>query len=60
VVAEMVAGNGGLGFMVSSAAALLNLRDVFVAVIIVMVIAYCCDVLILKLERRMLRWRPAA
>ncbi|MCO5089850.1 ABC transporter permease [Bosea sp. (in: a-proteobacteria)] len=60
VVAEMVAGNGGLGFMVSAAAALLNLRDVFVAVIIVMAIAYCCDVLLLKLERRLLRWRPAA
>jgi NitT/TauT family transport system permease protein len=60
VVAEMVAGNGGLGYMVSAAAALLNLRDVFVAVIIVMAIAYCCDVLLLRLERRLLRWRPAA
>ncbi|PWL19496.1 hypothetical protein DKP76_02840 [Falsochrobactrum shanghaiense] len=60
VVAEMVAGNGGLGFMVSAAAAMLNLRDVFVAVIIVMAIAYCCDVLLLKLERRLLRWRPSA
>jgi len=60
VVAEMVAGNGGLGFMVSSAAAMLNLRDVFVAVIIVMAIAYCSDVLILRLERWMLRWRPSA
>lgn len=60
VVAEMVAGNGGLGFMVSAAAAMLNLRDVFVAVIIVMTIAYCCDVALLKLERRLLRWRPAA
>lgn len=59
VVAEMVAGNGGLGYMVSWAAGLLNLRDVFVAVIIVMTIAFCCDVLILKLERRLLRWRPA-
>jgi NitT/TauT family transport system permease protein len=60
VVAEMVAGNGGLGYMVSAAAALLNLRDVFVAVIIVMAIAYCCDVLLLRLERRLLRWRPSS
>lgn len=59
VVAEMVAGQGGLGYMVSSAAALLNLRDVFVAVVLVMVIAYCCDVVLLRLERRLLRWRPA-
>jgi NitT/TauT family transport system permease protein len=59
VVAEMVAGNGGLGFMVSAAAGMLHLRDVFVAVIIVMTIAYCCDVLLLKLERRLLRWRPS-
>lgn len=59
VVAEMVAGQGGLGYMVSAAAALLNLRDVFVAVVLVMVIAYCCDVLLLRVERRLLRWRPA-
>lgn len=58
VVAEMIAGQGGLGFTVSSAAALLNLRDVFVVVVIVMVIAYIFDVLLLKLERRLLRWRP--
>lgn len=59
VVAEMVAGQGGLGYTVSAAAALLNLRDVFVAVVLVMAIAYCCDVLLLRVERRLLRWRPA-
>lgn len=58
VVAEMIAGQGGLGFIVSYAAGLLNLRDVFVAVILVMFLAYIADVLLLRLERRLLRWRP--
>lgn len=60
VVAEMIAGQGGLGFMMASAAGLLNLRDVFIAVIIVMVVAYVADVLLLKVEKRILRWRPSS
>lgn len=59
VVAEMIAGQGGLGFYMSMAAGLLNLRDLFIAIVIVMVIAYTADVLLLKLERRILRWRPS-
>lgn len=58
VVAEMLAGNGGLGFLVTYASALLQLRDVFVAVILVMVLAYVVDLVLLKVEERLLRWRP--
>ncbi len=59
VVAEMIAGQGGLGFHMTVAAGLLNLRDLFISITIVMVIAYTADVLLLKLERRILRWRPS-
>ena len=59
VVAEMMAGSGGLGYLVSYSAALLDLTSVFVAVILVMVLSYLADQALDRIEARVLRWRPS-
>jgi len=59
VVAEMIAGNGGLGFQVSYSAGVLDLNGVFAAVVLVMLLAYIADLLLRQAERRILKWRPS-
>lgn len=59
IVAEILAGNSGLGYMVEHAAAQFDTAGVFAALIGVMVLALCLNVAVRLLERRLMPWRTA-
>lgn len=59
VVAEMVAGNSGMGFLLSRAAAQFSAAQSFAAIFGLLVMALILDWLITLLSARALRWKKA-
>ena len=60
VVGEFLGSKQGIGLLISTAQGAFNSSGVFAAMIVLAVVALGTDYLITALERRLLKWRPAA
>ncbi|AHB08080.2 ABC transporter permease [Pandoraea pnomenusa 3kgm] len=60
VVGEFLGSKQGIGLLISTAQGAFNASGVFAAMIVLAVVALGADYLLTSLERRLLKWRPAA
>jgi NitT/TauT family transport system permease protein len=59
IVAEILASNQGLGYVIASSAATFNTAGVFSGLIMLAVVAWLFSVLMRNVEARLLRWKPS-
>lgn len=60
VVGEFLGAKEGIGLLISTAQGAFNASGVFAAMIVLAVVALAADFLLGQVEKRMLKWRPAA
>jgi NitT/TauT family transport system permease protein len=60
VVGEFLGAKEGIGLLISTAQGAFNASGVFAAMIVLAVVALAADFLLSSLEKRLLKWRPAA
>jgi NitT/TauT family transport system permease protein len=60
IVAEILASNHGLGYVIASSAAIFNTAGVFSGLITLAVVAWLFSVVMRNVEARLLRWKPSA
>ncbi|WP_240933041.1 ABC transporter permease [Diaphorobacter sp. HDW4B] len=60
VVGEFLGAKEGIGLLISTAQGAFNASGVFAAMIVLAVVALAADFLLGLVEKRMLKWRPAA
>ena len=60
VVGEFLGAKQGIGLLISTAQGAFNASGVFAAMIVLAVVALFADFLLTSLEKRLLKWRPAA
>jgi NitT/TauT family transport system permease protein len=60
VVGEFLGSRQGIGLLISTAQGAFNASGVFAAMIVLAVVALGADFLLTSLEKRLLKWRPAA
>lgn len=60
VVGEFLGAKEGIGLLISTAQGAFNASGVFAAMIVLAVVALLADFLLTTLEKRLLKWRPAA
>jgi NitT/TauT family transport system permease protein len=60
VVGEFLGAKEGIGLLISTAQGAFNASGVFAAMIVLAVVALAADYLLSTLEKRLLKWRPAA
>ncbi|SKD04388.1 ABC-type nitrate/sulfonate/bicarbonate transport system, permease component [Paraburkholderia hospita] len=60
VVGEFLGSRQGIGLLISTAQGAFNASGVFAAMIVLAVVALATDYLLTRLEKRLLKWRPAA
>ncbi|KVX49553.1 ABC transporter permease [Burkholderia cepacia] len=60
VVGEFLGSKQGIGLLISTAQGAFNASGVFAAMIVLAVVALAADYLLTRLEKRLLKWRPAA
>ena len=60
VVGEFLGAKEGIGLLISTAQGAFNASGVFAAMIVLAVVALDADFLLTSLEKRLLKWRPAA
>jgi len=60
VVGEFLGSKQGIGLLISTAQGAFNAAGVFAAMIVLAVVALAADYLLTSLEKRLLKWRPAA
>lgn len=60
VVGEFLGAKEGIGLLISTAQGAFNASGVFAAMIVLAVVALGADFLLSSLEKRLLKWRPAA
>jgi NitT/TauT family transport system permease protein len=60
VVGEFLGSKQGIGLLISTAQGAFNASGVFAAMIVLAVVALSTDFLLTALEKRLLKWRPAA
>jgi NitT/TauT family transport system permease protein len=59
IVAEILASNHGLGYIIASSAASFNTAGVFAGLIVLAVVAWLFSLGMRKIEARLLRWKPS-
>ena len=59
IVAEILASNHGLGYVIASSAATFNTAGVFAGLITLAVVAWLFSALMRNVEARLLRWKPS-
>jgi NitT/TauT family transport system permease protein len=59
IVAEILASNHGLGYVIASSAATFNTAGVFAGLITLAVVAWLFGALMRKIEAKLLRWKPS-
>lgn len=59
IVAEILASNQGLGYLIESAAGNFNTAGVFAGLIVLSVVTWVLSWLMRKIEARVLRWKPS-
>jgi NitT/TauT family transport system permease protein len=59
IVAEILASNQGLGYLIASSAGTFNTAGVFAGLVTLAVVAWAFSMLMRNLEARLLRWKPS-
>ncbi|KWI14639.1 ABC transporter permease [Burkholderia ubonensis] len=59
VVGEFLGSKQGIGLLISTAQGAFNASGVFAAMIVLAVVALAADYLLTRIEKRLLKWRPA-
>lgn len=59
IVAEILASNQGLGYLIESAAGNFNTAGVFAGLVVLSVVTWFLSYLMRRLEARVLRWKPS-
>ncbi|HXE77197.1 MAG TPA: ABC transporter permease [Rhodanobacter sp.] len=59
VVGEFLGAKQGMGLLISTAQGAFNASGVFAAMIVLAVVALVADFILTRLEKRLLKWRPA-
>jgi NitT/TauT family transport system permease protein len=59
IVAEILASNHGLGYLIAASAASFNTAGVFAGLITLAVVAWLFSLIMRKIEARLLRWKPS-
>jgi NitT/TauT family transport system permease protein len=59
IVAEILASNHGLGYLIAASAASFNTAGVFAGLITLAVVAWLFSLVMRKVEARLLRWKPS-
>lgn len=59
VVGEFLGAKEGIGLLISTAQGAFNASGVFAAMIVLAVVALAADFLLTRIEKRLLKWRPA-
>jgi NitT/TauT family transport system permease protein len=59
IVAEILASNQGLGYVIASSAATFNTAGVFAGLITLSVVAWLFSAMMRNIEARLLRWKPS-
>jgi NitT/TauT family transport system permease protein len=59
IVAEILASNQGLGYLIASSAGNFDTAGVFAALVVLVIIAWLLSTAMRKLEGRLLRWKPS-
>lgn len=59
VVGEFLGAKEGIGLLISTAQGAFNASGVFAAMIVLAVVALAADFLLTRVEKRLLKWRPA-
>jgi NitT/TauT family transport system permease protein len=59
IVAEILASNQGLGYLIASSAGNFDTAGVFAALVVLVVIAWLFSTAMRKIEARLLRWKPS-
>ncbi len=60
VVGEFLGAKEGIGLLIATAQGAFNASGVFAAMIVLAVVALAADFLLSRVEKRLLKWRPAA
>ncbi|APW36716.1 ABC transporter permease [Rhodoferax koreense] len=60
VVGEFLGAKEGIGLLIATAQGAFNASGVFAAMIVLAVVALAADYLLSRVEKRLLKWRPAA
>ncbi|NMM76642.1 ABC transporter permease [Acidovorax sp. SRB_14] len=60
VVGEFLGAKQGIGLLIATAQGAFNASGVFAAMIVLAVVALAADYLLSQIEKRLLKWRPAA
>jgi NitT/TauT family transport system permease protein len=60
IVAELLASNQGLGYLIASSAGNFDTAGVFAALVVLAAIAWAFSTAMRKIEGRLLRWKPSA
>jgi NitT/TauT family transport system permease protein len=59
IVAEILASNQGLGYLIASSAGTFNTAGVFAGLLTLAVVAWAFSLLMRQVEARLLRWKPS-
>ena len=59
IVAEILASNQGLGYLIASSAGNFDTAGVFAALVVLVVVAWVFSTAMRKIEGRLLRWKPS-
>ena len=59
IVAEILASNQGLGYLIASSAGNFDTAGVFAALVVLVVLAWLLSTAMRKIEGRLLRWKPS-
>ena len=60
LVGEFLGAKQGMGLLISTAQGAFNASGVFAAMILLAAVALVADFVLTRLEKRLLKWRPAA
>jgi ABC-type nitrate/sulfonate/bicarbonate transport system permease component len=60
VVAEMIAGNSGIGYFIVDRQRIFRIPDMFAGIFTLGILGYSINFAFLRLERHLLRWRATA
>ena len=60
LVGEFLGSRQGIGLLISTAQGAFNASDLFAAMIVLAVVALGADYILTTLEKRLLKWHPAA
>jgi sulfonate transport system permease protein len=59
IIGEFISSNRGIGFLIAAASSRYDTARVFAGILSLLIFVLCMNALLARLERRVLRWKPA-